>query len=146
MLNHLSSDGAVDDAAKAVGVSRQNLDRLIRQIRGCSSIRLLLRLRFEAAKRLMSESDMKLDSIAPECGFSDASAFCRAFRTAHGCSPTKWREEYHICYRQPPPELRSDPDRHNFPAEIPVFEWKDTLAVVPAVSEVVEAPKSLRAR
>ncbi|HEY0946849.1 MAG TPA: AraC family transcriptional regulator [Opitutaceae bacterium] len=122
ILSHVSNNRAVSEAAQAIGVSRAQLYRLIQQIRGCSPRRLLLRLRFETAKRIMSESDLKLDSVARECGFSDASAFCRAFRAVHGCSPAHWRTEYHICYRNPPAALRHDPGSHGHSIAVPNFE------------------------
>jgi AraC family transcriptional regulator len=137
ILNHISNNKAVSDAARAIGVSRTQLFRLIRQLRGCSPRQLLLHLRFETAKRLMGESDLKLDSVARECGFSDASAFCRAFRSAHGCTPARWRAEYHICYRQPSAEDRHDPTLHRYPVAVPTFELTGDSTVTvtaPAIS------------
>ncbi|MGC4073927.1 MAG: AraC family transcriptional regulator [Nibricoccus sp.] len=127
ILNHLSNNRAVSDAARTIGVSRPQLYRLISQVRGCSPRRLLLRLRLQTAKRLMAESDLKLDSVARECGFSDASAFCRAFRAVDGCSPTKWRAEYHICYQQPAPGQMHDPAAHRHTTAIPGFQLRDRM-------------------
>jgi AraC-like DNA-binding protein len=122
ILSHMTVGHPMAEAARAIGISPPQLHRFVHQVRGCSPRRLLLRLRFEVARRLMTESDLKLDSVARESGFSNASAFCRAFRAAHHCSPAHWRTEYHIRYHPPPAGKGDDPHTHRYSAETPAAE------------------------
>ena len=45
-----------------------------------------------AARALMTETELKLDSIADECGFTSTSDFCRAFKAHTKVTPTVWRQ------------------------------------------------------
>jgi two-component system response regulator YesN len=48
-------------------------------------------LRFERARQLMSDPEIKLEEVAERCGYQSASAFSRAFKTMFGCGPSAWR-------------------------------------------------------
>jgi len=50
--------------------------------------------RFEIARQLLEDSSMDVSRIADTLGYSDASAFTRAFRRWSGTTPTRWRTEH----------------------------------------------------
>jgi len=47
--------------------------------------------RITAGCRLLRETDASIAQIALDCGFSDHSAFSRAFRAVIGITPTRFR-------------------------------------------------------
>lgn len=101
LRRNLSCGGHVKDAARAVGLSVSQLDRLFLRIRGETPLRFLTQLRIERAMRLLADPELKLEAVANQCGFSSASNLCRAFKAARGSSPTRWRDETLIRYRRP---------------------------------------------
>jgi two-component system response regulator YesN len=48
-------------------------------------------LRIEKAKQLLSETNLKINSIAMQCGFRSASYFIVVFRKQTGSSPSEYR-------------------------------------------------------
>ncbi|XHR27648.1 MAG: helix-turn-helix domain-containing protein [Chthoniobacteraceae bacterium] len=89
---HLRERPSLEAVAAAVHVSPTHLRRLFVQFHGRSPHQALVEIQLETASRLLAESDEKLDSIAVECGFSNASNLCRAFKTHRGYSPSRWRK------------------------------------------------------
>ncbi|WP_232475986.1 GlxA family transcriptional regulator [Flavisphingomonas formosensis] len=77
-------------AARA-GVSIRQLERLFAAGVGRTIGQEYLRLRLEAALRLLRESDLSRIEIAVACGFADAGHFSRAFRARFGVTPTRAR-------------------------------------------------------
>ena len=55
---------------------------------------LLAEARFEAACGLLQGSDAPLEDIALRLGYSDVTAFTRAFRRWAGASPAAWRRDH----------------------------------------------------
>lgn len=51
------------------------------------------RVQIERAKKLLSETDLKLDRIAVSCGFVRASALSIAFREVVGTTPSDYRSQ-----------------------------------------------------
>jgi AraC-like DNA-binding protein len=50
-------------------------------------------VRLEAACQLLENSDRPVFQVADVLGYSDATAFTRAFRRWAGVSPAQWRRE-----------------------------------------------------
>jgi AraC-like DNA-binding protein len=50
-------------------------------------------IRFEIARQLLEDSDVSLGQIGAALGYSEASAFTRAFRRWSGQTPTSWRAD-----------------------------------------------------
>ena len=50
-------------------------------------------IRFEIARQLLDETDVSLGQSAAALGYSEASAFTRAFRRWSGQTPSDWRAE-----------------------------------------------------
>lgn len=77
--------------ARIAGVSLRQLERLFASELGHSIGQEYLRLRLEAAMRLLRESDLGRMEIAMACGFADVSHFSRAFRLRYGTTPLRAR-------------------------------------------------------
>lgn len=78
------------DVARAFGMSRRSLSR---RLDACgSSFRSVLdAARFDAACALLESSPITIVEVAARLGYSDSSAFARAFRRWSGTSPAHWR-------------------------------------------------------
>lgn len=89
---HFYEPAAIDQAADETHLSRRRFTQLFRDITGTSWLNYLTDRRIDHARRLLSETDHTVTSIAFECGFEDLSNFYRAFHKREGVSPSKWRE------------------------------------------------------
>jgi PAS domain S-box-containing protein len=78
--------------ARKAGMSAARFARVIKRIHGLSPMQLITKTRITAGCRLLHETDATIADIALECGFSDHSAFTRAFRAVTGMSPTQHRK------------------------------------------------------
>jgi AraC-like DNA-binding protein len=69
--------------------------------------------RFEIARQLLSQTRIPLSEVAVALGYSEASAFTRAFRRWSGQSPTTWRLERSPA--QPSHPTPGSPERNRGP-------------------------------
>lgn len=79
--------------ARAAGVSPARFAKVIKRVHGVTPSQFITQTRIDAASRLLRRSDSTVAEIALECGFSDHSAFSRAFRSIIGLSPSQYRQE-----------------------------------------------------
>jgi AraC-like DNA-binding protein len=112
LRTHLGENPSISEAAKAVGLSVSQLNRLFYRVRNESPQCVLNRLKIERAMELLGSTNAKLHSIAGECGFSTASNLCRAFKAVKGHSPAVWRQEMYIQYKMPSELDKTDPTKH----------------------------------
>jgi len=77
-------------AGEMLSVSRRTLSRSLKA-EGVTYRQLLDRVRFDAARTLLLESDCRINEIAYETGYSGANNFVRAFRRFTGTTPTEFR-------------------------------------------------------
>ena len=81
----------VEGVAGVVGLSTRQLARVFHDDTGLTLKAYLLRVRVEAAKALLEDSDATLETIAEEVGLYDASHMGRLFRHLEGVSPGEFR-------------------------------------------------------
>jgi AraC-like DNA-binding protein len=81
----------VADLAVNAHVSRSLLDERFRHVLGRSPIRYLTEWRMHVAEGLL-ESESSVLSVARRVGYDSEEAFSRAFKRAHGLSPSHWRK------------------------------------------------------
>lgn len=81
---------SIESAAADFGVTPRTLQRRLRD-RGTSFLDLRAQVRMATACHLLSDSAMAITSIADQVGFSEISAFTRAFRKHAGQSPRSFR-------------------------------------------------------
>lgn len=88
-----SSRCSADDIAHVLAMHRRTLSRRLKGGMGYRAI--ANEIRFEIARQLLEDTRVPLGEIAAALGYSEASAFTRAFRRWSGCTPTAWRMEGH---------------------------------------------------
>ncbi|WP_206797557.1 AraC family transcriptional regulator [Amycolatopsis sp. MtRt-6] len=79
------------DLADEVHLSVYHLVRVFRAATGQTPHRFLTELRVEEAKRLLRETGLTLDRIAPRCGFTSPGALSAAFVRHTGIRPSAYR-------------------------------------------------------
>ena len=82
---------ANDDVARAAGISLSQLHALFRQWLGTTPGHSLSEIRLDCAKNRLADSTEPVIEIALGVGFSEQSAFTRAFRRRFGESPAAYR-------------------------------------------------------
>lgn len=94
-LNHLetafNSPVSPSSLARQAGMNSTRFARVIKRVHGLSPMQLITKTRITAGARLLQETDHSIARIALDCGFSDHSAFTRAFRTVTGMTPSEHR-------------------------------------------------------
>ncbi|WP_108126059.1 AraC family transcriptional regulator [Saccharospirillum mangrovi] len=83
-----------DRIAEQLQISGRHLNRKLAD-EGTTFKLLSDRVKFDEAKRLLSGDHGSLAEIAGQLGFSDDSAFSKAFRRWAGCSPSQYAAEHH---------------------------------------------------
>lgn len=90
--DHVRTNPSTVEVARTVHVSPSTLRRLFHRVRGERPARVFSRIQLEKGMRLMTETNLKLEGIAEECGFTSTSDFCRAFKAFTQVTPTVWRQ------------------------------------------------------
>ncbi|WP_427967638.1 AraC family transcriptional regulator [Altererythrobacter sp.] len=80
--------------AQELGVSLRKLQAAV-STRGTTPREIICRRRIErAARRLVLEPEVRIGSIAFDCGYQDTAHFSRRFRALLGCSPAQYRQKH----------------------------------------------------
>lgn len=90
---HLSEKISVSQVARQFYVSESTVCQTFRKKLGISFYRCLTQRRLVLARGLIAGGQSSMDSIAQQAGFSDYSAFYRAFKGEFGISPREYRKE-----------------------------------------------------
>jgi AraC-like DNA-binding protein len=88
-----------DDAAKAAGISAAHLHALFKQWLGQTPGRYLGEFRLDRAKERLMRGAEPIVEIALGVGFSEQSAFTRAFRRRFGESPAAYRRRLELRHK-----------------------------------------------
>jgi AraC family transcriptional regulator len=76
--------------------ARMSIPQLVRQFKsvfGCTPHQYLITIRLRQAAHWLQTNQWPIGEITWRCGFVDASAFCRAFKSRYGLSPEVYRTE-----------------------------------------------------
>lgn len=92
MLEHFHEPITIKDLVDVAAMSRRGLHKAFLEHLRRTPGEQLQRLRIDKAKRLLQESDHKIDTVAEMCGYQSANTFCIAFRHTTGTSPKQFRE------------------------------------------------------
>ncbi|WP_243370796.1 AraC family transcriptional regulator [Microvirga solisilvae] len=85
--NHCSAD----EIAHLLAIHRRTLSRRLKDS-GMGYRAITNEIRFEIARQLLTDTQVPLAQIAAALGYSEASAFTRAFRRWSGQTPKHWRD------------------------------------------------------
>ncbi len=78
--------------AEAVGQSRANLHRRLKQLTGKTPSEWIMALRLERAAALLAGGAGTVSEVAYGVGFKSVSYFCKCFRERYGTTPARYRE------------------------------------------------------
>lgn len=97
-----------EQIADLLGVHQRTLHRRLRDC-GTNFQELLDYARYGLARRLLDETPMTVGKVAETLGYSEPSAFVRAFRRWSGATPSAWRQGVAASGHEPSREvLRGD--------------------------------------
>lgn len=83
----------VNRVAREAALSRSVLERRMKALIGRSPGEEIVRLRFAAVEKLLTETDLTLDAIAARCGFNHPQYMAEAFRKRAGMTPGEFRRK-----------------------------------------------------
>ncbi len=84
----------VEDLVKVAAMSRSALHQAFLEHVGRPPGKELNRVRIEQAKKILTQSRMKLEAVAEMCGYQSANTFCVAFRHSAGISPKQFQKKH----------------------------------------------------
>jgi len=82
----------VDEVAEAACMSRRGLHQAFCEYVGCAPGEKIRSTRIHAAKRMLAESDAKIEIISRRCGYPNLNTFFAAFRKVAGTTPAEYRK------------------------------------------------------
>jgi LacI family transcriptional regulator len=89
---HADQPIGVKDLVDVAAMSRRGLHKAFLENIGRTPGQELQRVRIERAKRLLAESQHKLEVLAGLCGYQSFNSFCVAFKQATGMTPKQFRD------------------------------------------------------
>lgn len=89
--HHSGEEISLLKVAKAVNISRTHLSEKFRQVTGINFVDYIARARFEKARELLHDVDLRISEIAFAVGFQSLSQFNRVFKRLSGKSPSAYR-------------------------------------------------------
>ena len=123
MNNHVRGDLALDEIARAAGLSRPHFYRLFRDNLGFTPNIYMNLLRMEFAVERLTYSEQPVTSIALDLGFASQASFTRFFGANQGIPPTDYRRL--ACLPQEPNaemgESSSYDEQRNSVTQLPAF-------------------------
>ncbi len=92
--DHYQENITISDIASSAYLSVSALERRFKKYLLRTPTQYLTDVRLEQARRRLIETRDPISRIAEECGFRDASYFCRRFKRKFNQSPSQCRAEY----------------------------------------------------
>jgi DNA-binding response OmpR family regulator len=93
MLQRLGEAPDLKLLAESVGTNARRLNEAFRHCTGMTVFELLREERMQEACRLLLDTEMEVQDIALELGYTSGANFATAFRDRFGVSPTQYRTE-----------------------------------------------------
>lgn len=90
---NLQSTIRASTMAEVAECSESQLERRMRRVFGLSATQYVLRVRVDAAAKLLVETETSLAEIATACGFYDQPNFTRRFARLTNATPAQFRSE-----------------------------------------------------
>ena len=92
--NNFYNNISVQSVATHFGYSSDYISTKVKEKTGMSAKNYITHCRMMSAKQILLCSDLSIDEIAHQCGFSDSKAFFKAFKKHEGITPTQYRTTY----------------------------------------------------
>ena len=94
MRDRLTSDLSLPSLAEHTGMSERSLLRHYRAATGTTPARTVERMRVEAARQRLTDTDRSIKDVARSCGFGSEETMRRAFLRLLQVSPQAYRERF----------------------------------------------------
>jgi transcriptional regulator GlxA family with amidase domain len=94
IAENLTYDLRVERLADQAGMSPRTFARIYAAKMGITPARMVERIRVEAVRRILEETDMPIKRIASECGFGQEDRLRRAFARQVGTTPAEYRQRF----------------------------------------------------
>ena len=88
---HFEEELSLPRVAKAVSISGNHLSEKFKRVTGVNFVEYVARTRFEKARGLLHDSNLRVSEIAFAVGFQSLSQFNRVFKKLSGKAPTEYR-------------------------------------------------------
>lgn len=85
---------SVKDLTGVAAMSRRGLHKAFIEHIGRTPGQEIHRVRIDRARKLLVESDHKMEVLAGMCGYQSANSFCVAFKQSTGMSPKQFRDKH----------------------------------------------------
>ena len=96
IVSNPSADLSVDYLAERMAMSPRNFSRLFCQEIGVTPAKFVEGVRLEAARNMMLQTDLPMESVAVNCGFSNAEQMRRTFQRLLKTTPQEHRSYFKI--------------------------------------------------
>ena len=90
---HYTDQITLEEIARASLLSPYHLSRIFKMQTGLAPHAYLIHQRIDKAKRLLLTTQMSIQDISEQVGFSNANIFIRSFKNAMGMTPTAFRSK-----------------------------------------------------
>ncbi len=101
MVRNLCDKLTLEKIAWALNVSEEHLCRTFRREADKTPREALRQLQIDAAKNLLINSQLEIQQISEQTGFSSPNMFCRFFRQHSGVTPSEYRHSHSGQFRTP---------------------------------------------
>ncbi|MDO6428181.1 helix-turn-helix domain-containing protein [Thalassotalea sp. 1_MG-2023] len=91
MQTNLSAETSLESIAEQFGISVRSLTRRFKQANGISAYKYWQQLRLEAAKELLTSTNLSIQEVAFHVGYQDQSHFTRLFKKNMASTPKDYR-------------------------------------------------------
>lgn len=81
----------MEELCQVTELSKQQLCRLFKRYLNSRPMEYISKRRLQAAKELLSSTDMSVEDISEKVGFCSGSYFCKLFSRYEGMTPTQFR-------------------------------------------------------
>lgn len=98
---HSAEELSLTKVARAVHISPTHFSEKFKQVTGVNFVDYVARTRFEKARKLLEDVDLRISEIAFAVGFQSLSQFNRVFKKLSGKSPTAYRAK-HLRHKRRP--------------------------------------------
>jgi transcriptional regulator GlxA family with amidase domain len=94
IAEHLAGDLRVERLAEQAGMSARTFARVYAAKMGSTPARIVEKIRIEAVRRILEETDVPIKCVAGLCGFSQEERLRRAFARQVGTTPAEYRRRF----------------------------------------------------
>ena len=103
---HFQEPLSLESLAITAGVSKYHLAREFKKYLGMPPNEYLIVTRLNHSKTLLKYEDLTIEEIAYSCGFHQVSHYINLFKKHEGCTPLKFRREWHSNEAIKPPDAQ----------------------------------------